>query len=287
MPSRMTVAVALVTATTLLAGCGDQTSVASDGSVASPYQGPLVLPQDFGDRATAEERSGAAGRAVECVYPVGNGGSGDYDSGLASVQDDPEAALENWLEEEGAWFSGLPDQDYRVERDDGDRVMFSYDLVDKSKAVVIVSDGVHDWNDHTGWGVESWAQCDPAELPAELTEARGIGVWTDRSGVRVPTTVIQSYDGAEHCDWHDIVFLQLGTWEDGEQYLRDTEGVLSRSLRSTYDDAVPLPARAEDTGWRRDGRELWLTPDAAYLVSVDDPDDVERWPRGRERIACA
>lgn len=271
----------------LLAACGDQPAVGSnEPPPAEAYQGPLVLPQDFADRATPEERSGAAGRAVECRHPVGNGGGGDYDSGLASVQDAPEEALDNWFAEEGSWFAGMPTDGYRLERDDGDRVMFSYDVAGQSKAVVIVSNGVRDWNDDTGWGVESWAHCDAAELPAALTDARGIGIWTDRAGDRVPTTVIESYDGPEHCDWQDIVFLTVGGWDDGQQYLRDTEGTLADRLRTTFDGAARLPGDAEDSGWRRDGRELWLTPDAAYLVSVDDPQDVERWPRTKGQVAC-
>jgi hypothetical protein len=34
-------------------------------------------------------------------------------------------------------------------------------------------------------------------------------------------------------------------------------------------------------GLRRDGRQLWIGPDqeAAYLVSLDNAQDVERWPR--------
>jgi hypothetical protein len=40
---------------------------------------------------------------------------------------------------------------------------------------------------------------------------------------------------------------------------------------------------------RRDGRQLWIGPDqeAAYLVSVDDAHDVERWPAAKQPIRCA
>lgn len=112
-------------------------------------------------------------------------------------------------------------------------------------------------------------------------------MWTGRDGERVPTTVVSSSDGPAHCDWQDIVFLGVGEWSDGQQYLRDTDGELSGFLRTTYAEGVPLPRAATDSGWRRDGRELWLTPDAAYLVAVDDPQDVERWPRTAEQVGCA
>lgn len=271
----------------VLGGCGQQTVIASGDGDTSPYRGPLVLPQDHSDRATAEERSGAAGRAVECDFPVSNGGAADYDSGLASAQDSAEAALQDWFAEEGSWFSGLPTEGYRVERDDGDRVMFSYDVDQLSKAVVIVSDDVRDWASSTGWGVESWAACDPAELPPAFTEAAGIGVWTDRAGKPVPTTEVQSSDGPEHCDWDDIVFLTVGDRGTGRQYLRDTEGELAGYLRTTFADDVRVPPDAEDTGWRRDGWELWIAADAAFLVAVGDDRDVERWPGTTEPVACA
>jgi hypothetical protein len=40
---------------------------------------------------------------------------------------------------------------------------------------------------------------------------------------------------------------------------------------------------------RRDGRQLWIGPDegAAYLVSLDDAPDVERWPAAKQPIRCA
>ena len=68
-----------------------------------------------------------------------------------------------------------------------------------------------------------------------------------------------------------------GDWRDGQQYLRDVDGELARSTRTTYAEQVPLPADATDTGWRRDGRALWLVPDrsAAYLVD-------RRRPRGSD-----
>ena len=144
-------------------------------------------------------------------------------------------------------------------------------------------DGVRDWDGDRGWGVVAWAQCDPSELPAEVTDALNIGVWEDAAGRRVPVTRVRSYKGAEHCSWTRITFLLVGS----RQYVRDPDGVLSSSLRGAFGRAAELPEGAEDTGWRRDGRRLWLTPDAAYLVDLADPEDIERWPAAPERIGCA
>jgi hypothetical protein len=41
-----------------------------------------------------------------------------------------------------------------------------------------------------------------------------------------------------------------------------------------------------DTGWRGQGRELWIAADEGYVFVVDG-DSVERWPRADPPIACA
>jgi hypothetical protein len=281
------VRIALVTTAVgaLLVGCGS--SVVVDGQpVNHPYDGPMQLKQDFSDNATALEKSGAAGRALECEGKPYEGGAGDYvDGGLESVQDSPAEALENWLDNE---WSDLPGTGYRVERDDGHRVLLSYDVDKRTKIAFITADGLRDYNHHTGWGVESWAMCDPSELP-EVAEAMGIDVWEDATGARVPVTVISSFQGAEHCDWQDITFLVLGSDRDSDEYVRDTEGELRELLRSRYDPDASLPKGAINTGYHLDGRRLWLGPerDAAYLVSLQNRTDVERWPAAKKQIGCA
>jgi hypothetical protein len=275
-------------AVVVLAGCASEGPATSGGSAAPDgvYDGPMQVDVDDNDGATVLKRSGAAGRALECDSEAYAGGSGDYTDGLETVQDDPEAALDDWLGEE---FIQLPHGGYRVEREDDGRVLLSYDVDGRTKAAVIAADGVHDWEDDEGWGVETWAQCDPSELPAAVTEELGIGVWHTPDGDRVPSTEIRSFAGPEHCDWQDITFLTVRRGTDEQQYLRDTDGELGRSLTTTYDDAATVPRGATDTGYERDGRHLWLDHEgtAAYLVSTDDPADVERWPATKERVACA
>jgi hypothetical protein len=270
-----------------LGACGED-AVVVDSPVAHPYDGPLEVERDVSDDATVLGRSGAAGLALECTGAPFEGGGGDYaDGGLESVQSSPHRALENFREE--SWVR-LPDG-FVVERVEDDRVLFSFDVDEHTLVAVTVADGVTDWDDDTGWGVEAWAMCDPAELPPEVAEALGHTVWQDADGDPVPVTTITSSPGPEHCDWEDIVFLRLGRAgsDSWQQYLRDTDGELTALLRTTYADDVALPAGAEATGYRHDGRELWLVPDgsAAYLVDVADPDDVERWPAPQEPIACA
>ncbi len=167
-------------------------------------------------------------------------------------------------------------------------MLFSYDVGERTKIAFIAAAGVRDYNDDEGWGIESWAQCDPAELPANVTDALGIGVWENSSGARLPVTKIQSHQGAEHCGWQDITFLRLGPEDNMKPYVRDTAGELDDYLRTSYDADASLPDGAADTGFHRDGQQLWLGAgrDAAYLVSLHDSDDVERWPAAKRPILC-
>jgi hypothetical protein len=114
-------------------------------------------------------------------------------------------------------------------------------------------------------------------------------VWKDESGDRVPVTRIHSFQGAEHCSWDHITFLLLGPEKTADWYVRDTGGEFSKLLRTTVANEARLPEGATDTGLRRDGGELWVGRDeeAAYLVSLHDAQDVERWPAAKQPIRCA
>jgi hypothetical protein len=254
------------------AGCGS--AVDEVAATAPPYEGPLS-----GDAAVA---------ALECDAKPFFRARADYDIGLEEVKSSPEDAFDNYLEEEDAagWYH-VPDEGYRVERRDEDRALLSYDVGERTKIAVVLADGIRDYRDNEGWGVVAWAQCDPAEFPGDVTDELNVGIWEDASGKRLPVERVHSFQGAEHCDWTDITFLMIGPDEKtADWYVRDTSGELAEFLHGELDDDATLPPDATDTGWHRDGRELWLAHDkrAAYLVG---PDDVERWPAAREPIMCA
>jgi hypothetical protein len=269
------VRIAIPIAAVLLAGCGGLV-VDRGRSATPPYDGPLD--------------AGAAVAALECdgKTPYQRGEHG-YDDGLAKVQASPEAAVDDYMRESGPIFSA-PSDGYHVERERDGRLLFSYDVDGRTKVSMFAADGVRDWNGDEGWGVRAWAQCDPSELPPDVTDDLNIGVWEDESGRRVPVTRIQSFQGAEHCSWSEITFLLVGREETADWYVRDTSGGdFSGLLRTTFANEATLPEGAIDTGFGRDGRRLWIGPDeeAAYLVSPDDPQDVERWPAAKQPIRCA
>jgi hypothetical protein len=164
--------------------------------------------------------------------------------------------------------------------------LLSYDAGERTKVAIVLADGIHDYKDDTGWGVVAWAQCDPAELPAAVSDELGIGVWEDDSGQRLPSSRVRSRQGPEHCDWQAITFLLVGPGDArSDWYVRDTAGELAQWLNGRFEADAAVPKDATDTGWQRDGRRLWLAADAAYLV--DGNGSAERWPKATEPIMCA
>jgi hypothetical protein len=266
-------------AAVLVAGCESEPELVERSEPATPpYDGPL--------------EAGAAVAALECDGKTPyERGEGVYDDGLATVQGSAEAALGDYMRESGLTYF-TPADGYVVEREQAGRVLLSYDVDGRTKVSLVVVDDVRDWNDDEGWGVRAWAQCDPSELPPEVTDELEIGVWEDESGRRVPITRIQSLKGSEHCNETDITYLLVGPEDTADWYVSDPgehADDFSGLLRTTFSDDVGLPEGATDTGLRRGGRQLWLGPEneAAYLVSLDDADDVERWPAAKEPLWCA
>jgi hypothetical protein len=258
----------------ILGGCGSGDRTVDRSASATPaYDGRLD--------------PGAAVAALECdgKTPYWRA-EGVYDDGLATVQESAEAALDNYMRESGLSWA-VPSEGYALEREEDGRALLSYDVDGRTKVALVAADGVRDWDDDEGWGLRAWAQCDPSEFPPDVSDDLNIGVWEDESGKRVPVTRVQSFQGAEHCDWTDITFLLLGPEKKADWYVRDAGAEFRELLHTTFSGEAELPADAADTGLRRDGRQLWIAERAAFLVSVDDPDDVERWPAAKQPIRCA
>ncbi|MER6960008.1 hypothetical protein [Streptomyces sp. NPDC000618] len=274
---------ALVTAVGCGAGEGGEEDVIIDyGPAATPYSGPLHIATEELDEDTPQAlllASGAAGRALECDGEISWGGGPDGWS-KRDGGDTPEDGLRLYFD---LFERPAPHSGFRVEREESDRVLYSYDVGGRTKVAVVVA---KDQKDRPGWGPETHASCDPAELPASVTDSGDQEIWTDRDGKRIPTTTLSSYAGAEHCDWERAHFLGMGRSKDHRQYVRDPDGVLpSELLTAPYDGDVTMPADARDTGYRFGDRQLWLTDDrrTAYVRTSDG---VEAWPLAKDTVAC-
>jgi hypothetical protein len=133
------------------------------------------------------------------------------------------------------------------------------------------------------WVIETFASCDPAEFDPSTDEEIPRQVWQDVDDNRVPTSVISSSRGPEHCDWETVTFLSLRR----QGYISDPDNVLEgRGFVTPFDADAVLPSDAVDTGYRRDDRRLWLSIDRSIAYVVTD-DAVEAWPSSIEEFACA
>lgn len=282
--------VAVAVAAGLLAGCGGgggeegSARLVIDGKPpASPYRGPLSVAHRQLDQDTPEglrAASGAAGRALECdgeIYSGGpSGGWSERDGGGT-----PEEGLRAYFD---MGQPDVPDYGYRVEHEADGRVLYSFDVAGRTKVAVVVA---KDRPDSPGWGPETSAWCDPAELPAEFTDDQPYEVWTDRDGKRVPLNEVSSSAGAEHCDWQRAHFLSVGRDAEGKLYARDPHRVLPTGmLTAPYRAEVTMPGDARNTGYRLGDRELWLAADRSTAY-VRTSGGVEAWPAVREGMGCA
>ncbi|NUP16390.1 MAG: hypothetical protein HOZ81_09860 [Streptomyces sp.] len=276
------VAVAVLMATVVV-GCGAEEDLVVAGTApATPYGGPLYVPARNLDEHSARAvlaGSGAAGRALECDGDIYSGGVSDpWSEGDGGAT--PEEGLRAYFDMEQP---EVPRHGYRVEREKDGRVLYSLDVDGRTKVAVVVAE---DREDRPGWGPESSASCDPAELPESFTASLEMEIWTDADGRRVPTTEISSSAGSAHCDWQEAHFLELGVNQDRRMFARDPEGVLEPAmLNAGYDGDVPLPDDAHDTGYRLGDWRLWLAGDRSTAY-VRTPDGVEAWPLVSDGMGC-
>lgn len=259
-------------------GPSGSSPVAPEPTVAA-YAGPMYVKVGDHGNPDVRVRAGAAVGALECSGEPYLG-----QSNLGHPDDNAAVALAGFVKDN---HFALPPTGYRVERQETDRVLYSYDVDGRTKVAVIVGTAPREGFEQ-GWYVESFATCNPFELPDAVTDALGVQVWTNEKSERVPTTAIQSAQGPTHCNWESATFLTLGR----QQYIRDPDGVVSGgisnpSFRTTFDGNAALPVDATDTGYRLDGQALWMAADklSAYVVGADGK--VERWPAPVEQVGCA
>ena len=123
----------------------------------------LVLALFVGGCADDHGRAvpGSATQALDCAGTPYAEGRGNYDTGPESVQDDPRAALDNWLEEE--FFASVPRTGYSEASRTGGSALFTFSTQGLVVAAFVVSDDTDGTDDDRGWGVASYAACDPAD----------------------------------------------------------------------------------------------------------------------------
>ena len=237
-----------------------------------------------GGPATHGSVPAKAAHALECDGRPYSSGAASYDDGLTNVGSNYGDAAAEFI---GPNNDGglLPKSGYRIAASHGGRVLLSFEVSGRTKAAILLRDGIMDYEQHQGWGVETWAACDPAEYPATVAEHLGFEFWQNGQGNRVPIGEVQSFSAA-FCDYSGTNFLQVGKDPHTTVYVRDPDAQLTRYLRMPYDGSAALPADARDSGYHRNGRELWFGShgDAVYLVAAKS--DVQRWPAVSSGVGC-
>lgn len=232
------------------------------------------------DAPSAAERGAAASRFVACDNGIHQGGWGPDFGTPEHGEPEPGNALSAFLDQ---GLFAIPNDGYAVAGRDRERVLFTYTADGEAKVAVIVAraDGEVELTADRGWVVETFAACDPAEFDPAADADHNNSVWSKATGERALTSTILSLQGAEHCGWETVTFLVF----KGRQYVRDPNDAFAVPTVQPYDANATLPATATDTGYRKDGRELWLSADreVAYLV---DADETEAWPATVEQTWC-
>lgn len=265
-----------------LSGCGTFTSTQLEPRAAGgtpPYAGPLDVPVTALDSYDPMERSGAAGKTLECDGEVVTGGA--YEEGWVEHGRSAPDALENFTE---FYPRQVPRGGYRVEVERDQHLLLSYDVAGRTRAAVIIAKTADAQHADLPWAMSTFAACDQAEFPASVDADFGRRIWVNGAGKRMPTSVVNSYFGASHCNWETVTFLTL----NGKQFLSDPKGVFKDTgvvMRTSYEKDTVLPADAVDTGYRLDGSQLWKDSDAE-AVFVVTADSVERWPGVAEPLGC-
>jgi hypothetical protein len=131
---------------------------------------------------------------------------------------------------------------------------------------------------------------DVATEPPEWRDDDSIAhPWTDREGCIIRIDVLTQQVGPDHCGWEKATVLTTGrplgarytTPSTDQQYIRDPEGVFGDpALAAAFDPDATLPATAVDSGFRRDGVQLWYDPADPSAVWMVGPDRTELWPAG-------
>jgi hypothetical protein len=261
----------LVVLVLVASGCGDAGGDLDTSSGASTLPVLILFEQPIADAPDPADRAGAASDYVQCTSGLSNGGW-SLDFGPPQTTSDAESALTAFL---GEGLFSLPTDGYAAAGADTDRILFTYPVANTPKVAVIVVDspGDDDLGLGSGWVVETFATCDPSEYDDSADDDILIQVWLDADGNRVPTSTISSLQGAEHCGWESVTYLSFMD----QYYISDPRGVLSAPLVVPFSDDAVLPADAVDTGFRRDGAELWISKTATVAYLVRD-DKVEAWP---------
>lgn len=144
---------------------------------------------------------------------------------------------------------------------------------------------------------ESGSPIDLASEPKDWLQYGSYLRWIDGDGCLVRIDVISHHHGAAHCGWERMESISIGrpfgssiaagsSTETTNRYVWDPQGVLPDGPLGSELDLADIPDTALDTGYRRDGSELWLDETDESVLYRIRGSTVEAWERSSSGI-CA
>ena len=261
------------------AATADEVTSFAEGDPASLLETYRTLPaRDLPAASTTSIAVPSARQALECDFKGlgADSGRGNWegDSGYASPREALQVAIA-----EGAV---IPQAGYRALARNDTAVLYGYTNKGEVKVAVRVRTV---GGDEAGWLPERLISCRVAEFGPKADMGRGVWLWANRWG-----RTVQERVGPGHCDWQSARFLYWappGTPATATRlYVRDPRGVFGDRWTMPFLRSTTLPSDARYTGFRRDGKALWLAADERAMY-VKDGDRVERWPRIPTGTGCA
>ncbi len=222
----------------------------------------------------------SAKQALECDFKGlgSDSGRGNWEGGSGYAS--PREALQSAIREGFV----IPQAGYRALARNDSAVLYGYEHKGEVKVAVRVTAAP---GDEEGWVPERLISCRLVEFGPRADMGRGVWLWANRWG-----RTVQERVGPGHCDWQSARFLYWappgtpGTLRATRLYVRDPMGVFRGHWTMPFLRSTSLPSSARYTGFRRDGKALWLAADERAMYVKDD-DRVERWPRIPTGTGCA
>jgi hypothetical protein len=254
----------------------------AEGDAASPLDTYATLPaRDLPAATTTKSVVPSARQALECDFK-GRGvdsGPGIYGEGERGYAD-PGTAMRAFIRE----GSVIPQSGYRELARDETAVLYGYEHKGEVKVAVrvVAVRGAED-----DWVADRLTGCRLVEYGRKADMGPDVWLWANRWD-----RTVQERIGPAHCDWQSVRFLYWAppgtpdTLRATSLYVRDPKSVFRDQWTVPFLRSTSLPSDARYTGYRRDGKALWLAADERAMYAKDG-DRVERWPRIPTGTGCA
>lgn len=218
---------------------------------------------------------------LECDGPIASLGGEVGQVGSFDPVPSPDEALALVLQP--GLYASLPLLGWQVSERDGHWARHRYTVGGHLKALAVSTDLLIAFPPDSGWDVVGLLACDASEFASGDGLTDRSTMWLDADGKPVRADFLFSRLGPEHCGWEHVTFLEF----DGQQYLRDVEGVLARETARSFRVVRALPSGAIDSGFHTTVLRLYTVSDGQSVYVKSTKGTIERWGRATQPIGCS